>query len=222
MKHEILYSPAFAVARVMLDPGDSIRAESGAMASMSPTVELESKVTGGLGKALGRLLGGESLFQSTYTAKHGPGEVLLAPVGPGDIACIDVVEPTYVTNGAYLAGDISLQMETKASLKGFFAGEGLFMVRMSGHGQLLVGCFGAIHAVRLAHGQPYSVDTGHLVAFTEGMGFELKRASRGLIGSFTSGEGIVAQMTGPGTVWMQTRSPQTFASWLGSMLPGRG
>ncbi|KAA0236978.1 MAG: hypothetical protein EDM74_10685 [Armatimonadetes bacterium] len=43
MNYEILYQPSFAVARMMLEPGDSIRAESGAMVSMSPTITVERR-----------------------------------------------------------------------------------------------------------------------------------------------------------------------------------
>jgi uncharacterized protein (TIGR00266 family) len=222
MKHEILYQPSFAVARVMLDPGDSVRAESGAMVSMSPTVTLESGLQGGIRKAIGRMLGGESAFQTTFTATHGPGEVLLAPSAVGDIAAINLNGSGFmVTSGSFLAGDTGLQIETKANLKGFFAGEGLFMMRVSGNGTLLLSTFGALHAVELMAGQPYIVDSGHIVAFTDTMGFEVRRATKSLIGTITSGEGIVAEITGPGIVYVQTRSPQNFASFIGSLLPNK-
>jgi uncharacterized protein (TIGR00266 family) len=220
MRYELLYQPSFAVARVTLDLGEGVRAESGAMVSMSQTVQISVGSGGGLGKMLGRLLGGESLFQSTFTATTGPGEVVLAPTTPGDIQAIELAGSSMmVTSGCYLAGDTSLEMETAASARGFFSGEGLFLLRVRGAGTLLVSSFGAIHRVDLQPGQPYIVDTGHLVAFTDGMGFQLRKATRSLVGMVTSGEGIVAEMTGPGTVFIQTRTPQGFASWLGSMIP---
>jgi uncharacterized protein (TIGR00266 family) len=220
MRHELLYQPSFAVARILLDPGDGIRAESGAMVSMSPTVTMDSKMSGGIGKAIGRLFGGESMFQTTFTATHGSGEVLLAPPSIGDIVALNLnSEGLMVTSGCYLAGDLSLNIETKASLKGFFAGEGLFIMRVSGSGVLLVSAFGAIHTLQLAPGQPYIVDTGHIVAFSETMNYEVRRAAKSLFGSFTSGEGYVAHFTGPGLLYTQTRSPQGFAPWLGQFMP---
>jgi uncharacterized protein (TIGR00266 family) len=220
MRYELLYQPSFACARILMDPGDGVRAESGAMVSMSPTVTMESKMQGGLGKAIGRLFGGESLFQTTFTATHGAGEVILAPPSIGDIMALNLNnEGVMVTSGCYLAGDLSLDIETKASVKGFFAGEGLFMMRVSGSGALLLSAFGAIHAVQLMAGQPYIVDTGHIVAFSEAMSYEVKRAARSLLGSFTSGEGFVAHFTGPGVLYTQTRSPQGFGPWLGQFIP---
>ena len=215
MKYEILYQPSFSVVRMMLESGESIRAESGAMVSMTANMHLESKGQGGLGKMLGRLVAGESMFQSTFTAQNGPGEVIFAPSSPGDIYALDVSgQPMMVTSGCYLAGDTRLDMQTVGNMKNFFGGESIFMLRIFGQGLLLVSSFGAIHAVQLQAGQQYIVDTGHLVAFSEGMGYNLRKAARGIMGSITSGEGIVAEMTGPGVVYIQTRTPQGFGSWL--------
>jgi len=215
MKYELLYQPSFSVARMMLESGEAVRAESGAMVSMTANMHLESKGQGGLGKMLGRLVAGESMFQSTFTAQNGPGEVIFAPSSPGDIYALDVsAHPMMVTSGCYLAGDTRLEMQTVGNMKNFFGGESIFMLRIFGAGLLLVSSFGAIHAVQLQAGQQYIVDTGHLVAFSEGMGYNLKKAARGILGSMTSGEGIVAEMTGPGVVYIQTRTPQGFGSWL--------
>lgn len=219
MRHEILYQPSYAVAKVTLDQGEAIRAESGAMVGMSPTVQIDSKMQGGLGKALGRLLGGESLFQTTFTATHGPGEVLLAPAGPGDIFNTEPGYGLVVTNGCFLAGDTTLNFETVASFKGFFSGEGLFMMKVSGAGQMLLSSFGAIHAIQLQAGQPYVVDTGHIVAFTAGMGYELRKAAGGILNTLKSGEGIVVNLTGPGVVYLQTRTPASFGSFISRYIP---
>lgn len=221
MKHELLYRPTFSVARVMLDPGETIRAESGAMVSMSPNITIESKAQGGLGKALGRLLTGESFFQTTFTASNGAGEVVLAPSSLGDIISIDIAPgPGYmVTSGCFLACDQSLNIETKVSGRGFFAGEGLFLMRVSGQGNLLVSCFGAVHPVQLQAGQPYVVDTGHIVAFQETMQYSVRTVTRGLMQSWKSGEGFVAEFVGPGIVYIQTRAPQSFGPWLGQYIP---
>lgn len=220
MRYEILHQPSFAVARMLMEPGDSVRAESGAMVSMSPTITMDSKMQGGIGKALGRMFGGESMFQTTFTATNGPGELLLAPSLIGDIVGLNLAgQSLMVTSGCYLAGDTDLQIETKASVKSFFSGEGLFMMRVSGTGLLLLSSFGAIYALDLQPGQPYIVDTGHIVAFTDTMGYDVQRAAKSLWGSFISGEGFVAHFQGPGRLYIQTRSPQGFGSWIGQFVP---
>jgi uncharacterized protein (TIGR00266 family) len=219
MRHEILFQPEFAVVKMMLDAGESIRAESGAMMSMTANMHLDSKISGGLGKMFGRMLTGESAFQTTFTAQNGPGEVILAPGLSGDIIAVDVSQrPMIVTSGAFLAGDVRLDFKTQASMKGFFGGEGLFMTEISGPGLLLLSSYGAILPIELAPGQPYIVDTGHLVAFHAGMGYNLRKATKSLLGTVTSGEGVVAEMVGPGTVYTQTRT----LSALIAMFPARG
>ena len=212
MQYEILYQPEFSVVKIMLEANEQISAESGAMMSMTPNIDVQSKVPGGIGKMIGRMVAGESAFQTTFTAQGGAGEVILAPGFPGDIVAVDASQPLMVTGGAYLAGDINLQMETITSLKGFVGGEGLFMLKIFGQGLLLLGSYGAIHAVQLAPGQSYIVDTGHLVAFTASMGFNIKKAAKGLMSTITSGEGLVAEMTGPGIVYTQTRTVSALAA----------
>ena len=203
----------------MLEAGEEIRAEAGAMMSMSANIELESKGAGGLGKMLGRMVAGESMFQTTFRASNGPGEVILAPGLPGDIKVVDITNhPLIVMSGAYLAGSTTIQHETKASMKGLIGGEGLFLMRMFGQGTLMLSSFGAIHAIELQPGQPYIVDTGHLVAFTDGMGYNIKKAAKGIFSSIASGEGLVAEMTGPGIVYTQTRTPAA----LIALMPARG
>ncbi len=219
MRYELLYQPSFAIARVMLDPGQSIRAEAGAMVSMSPSISLDSKMQGGIGKALGRLLGGESLFQSTFSATTGPGEVLLAPTLPGDILGVEVQGGLMVQSGSFLACDTQLELTTQASGRAFLGGEGLFLLRVTGVGTLLANAFGAIHPVQLMPGQPYIVDSGHIVAFSEGMGYEVRTVNKSLLGSLKSGEGFVVQLTGPGVVYVQTRTPSGFAGWVRQVAP---
>ncbi|HYY98742.1 MAG TPA: TIGR00266 family protein, partial [Pyrinomonadaceae bacterium] len=161
---EILHQPAFALAIVRLGAEQSILAEAGAMVSMSANVELQSQMKGGLMGALKRAVGGESAFVSTFTARGGPGEVTLAPGSPGDIAGIEMSNQLfYVQSSSYLAGDAALTVDTRwGGAKSFFGGEGLFVLQVSGTGLLLVSSFGAIHRKRLAPGERYVVDTGHL------------------------------------------------------------
>ena len=185
----------------------SILAEAGAMVSMSANVELQSQMKGGLVGALKRAVGGESAFVSTFTARGGPGEVTLAPGSPGDIAGIEMSNQLfYVQSSSYLAGDAGLVVDTRwGGAKSFFGGEGLFVLQVSGSGLLLVSSFGAIHRKRLAAGERYVVDTGHLVAWEGTTNYTLRKAAAGFFRSMVSGEGIVAEFTGPGEILIQTR-----------------
>ena len=216
---------AFALAVVNLQAEQSISAEAGAMVSMSGNIDLMSEMKGGVFGALKRAVGGESAFVSTFTAKDGPGEVTLAPGAPGDVAGLEMRGQTFwVQSSSYLAGDVSLQVDTKmGGAKSFFGGEGLFLLQVSGTGLLLLSSFGAIHRKTLAPGERYVVDTGHLVAWEGHMQYSLRKAAKsGLLRSFLSGEGMVAEFNGPGEILIQTRNLAAFAGLLKPFFPTQG
>lgn len=222
--YEVLHQPSFALAVVRLQAEQSIQAESGAMVSMSANVDLQSQMKGGIFGALKRAAGGESAFVSTFTARGGPGEVTFAPGGPGDIAAIEMGNQLFfVQSSSYLAGDAGLTVDTRwGGAKSFFGGEGLFVLQVSGTGLLLLSSFGAIHRKRLGPGEQYVVDTGHLVAWEGTTQYTLRKAAAGFLKSMVSGEGIVAEFTGPGEILIQTRNLAAFAGMLKPFLPTQG
>ena len=221
MEVEILYRPSYSLGVIRLGPNEEVRVESGAMVSMSQGISVQTKAAGGILKSLARsLLAGESFFQNIYRAPAGGGELTVAPALPGDLFVLDLGgESLLVQSGSYVASEAGVNLDTKwGGAKTFFASEGLIMLRASGTGKLLLSSFGAIHEVNLERGQTYTVDTGHLVAFTEGIGFKVRRIG-GLKSTFLSGEGLVVDLTGPGRVLLQTRSTDAFLAWLLPHLP---
>ncbi len=219
--YEVLHQPSFALAVIKLEAEQSIQAEAGAMVSMSANIELQSQMKGGLFGALKRAAGGESAFVSTFTARGSPGEVTLAPGGPGDIAALEMGNQVFfVQSSSYLAGDTGLTVDTRwGGAKSFFGGEGLFVLQVSGSGVLLVSSFGAIHRKRLAAGERYVVDTGHLVAWEGTTQYTLRKAAAGFFRSMVSGEGVVAEFVGPGEILIQTRNLAAFAGLMRPFFP---
>lgn len=221
MQVEIQYRPSYALAVVSLNPDESIQAEAGAMVSMSPGMAIVTEATGGLMGALRRsILGGESFFMNTYRAPDRGGQIALAPVLPGDMAVLELKdEMLMVQSGSYVGSSQGIDVDTKWSgAQTFFAREGLIMLQCSGSGTLVISSYGAIHEMELSAGQSHVIDTGHLVAFTEGMGFNV-RSIGGMKSTLFSGEGLVVDLAGPGKVLMQTRSDDAFLSWLIPRLP---
>jgi uncharacterized protein (TIGR00266 family) len=219
--YEILHQPAFSLAVVQLQPEQSLLAEAGAMVAMSANIELQSQMKGGLLGAIKRAAGGESAFVSTFTARGGVGEVALAPGSPGDIAALELNNQVFfVQSSSYLAGDATLNVDTRwGGAKSFFGGEGLFVLQVSGSGLLLVSSFGAIHRKTLNPGERYVVDTGHLVAWEGTTQYTLRKAAAGFFRSMMSGEGIVAEFSGPGELLIQTRNLEAFAGLLKPFMP---
>ena len=193
------------------------------MVSMSQGVTLETKATGGILRSLARsMFTQESFFQNTYRAPSKGGEITVAPALPGDLFAVELNQETMmVQSGSYVASEMEIDVNTKwGGAKTFFASEGLIMLRASGTGQLLLSSYGAIHEVALAAGEIYTVDTGHLVAFSEEVGFNVRRVG-GVKSTLFSGEGLVVDLTGPGRVLIQTRSADAFLAWLIPRLPER-
>lgn len=223
MDVNILYRPSYSLGVIRLGPNEEVRVEGGAMVSMSQGVAVETKAAGGILKSLARsVLAGESFFQNTFRAPASGGEVTVAPALPGDLFVLELHnESMMVQSGSYVASEMGINLDTKwGGAKTFFASEGWIMLRASGTGKLLLSSFGAIHEVNLDQGETYTVDTGHLVAFTEGIGFKVRRVG-GLKSTIFSGEGLVVDLTGPGRVLLQTRSTDAFLSWLIPQLPKR-
>src|SRR5690606_2454322 len=182
------------------------------------TIETQSA---GLMKGLRRMFGGESFFRNTFHAKDRAGEVLLAQPLCGDLRLLDLTPAGYlIQSSSYVASTPDVSIDTKVGgLRSMFAGEGVFLLEAKGAGQVLVGAFGGIEELRCDGS--IIVDTGHLVAWDAGLSYRVERSASGLLGSLLSGEGLVCRLEGRGRVFIQTRNPMEFGSFLGRLLPGR-
>ena len=222
MEYEILHRPSYALVNLQLTAGESVSAEAGAMVSMSDGIEIETSMRGGLLGGLRRkFLGGESFFINTFSASQS-GEVNFAPSLPGDIYAVELNnEVIFAQSGSFIASTAGIEVDTSwGGAKTFFSGEGLFLLRISGSGTVFLSSYGAIHEIALEAGQSYTVDTGHMVSFAEGVGYNVRRVG-GLKSTFFSGEGLVVELTGPGTITIQSRSTDAFLAWLIPHLPSR-
>jgi uncharacterized protein (TIGR00266 family) len=224
MQVQVRHQPSFTVVRCLLAPGEPVRVEAGAMLATSYGVALESSMQGGLLKGLKRsVLGGESLFVTTYTAPQNGGWVDLAANLPGDATVVTVTpdRPFYITRGCWIANSHGVQIQTQwAGMQSLFGGEGGFVIQAQGQGEVVLGAYGALDALDLAQGEAVTVDSGHLVAYDAGVQTRLRRAVEGRsIQSLKSGEGLVFDFAGPGRVLIQSRNPRALIEWLTRELP---
>jgi uncharacterized protein (TIGR00266 family) len=225
VKYEIKYRPSYALLVVNLEKGETITAESGAMTYMSPAIEVhtrkrEKSLLGSIGL---RIIGGQSFWVNDYTATEGPGEVSFVAAPVGDIEELEVKpgQGYIIQKSAYIAStqDIDLDVKWEGFTKGLF-GQGLFMIRASGNGQLFINTFGAIDTHVLNVGETLIVDNFHLVAFSDSCTYSVKRLG-GLKETLLSGEGLVTHITGPGEVYIQTKNLREFVDWIWTLLEPR-
>ncbi|MFQ5556546.1 MAG: TIGR00266 family protein [Acidimicrobiales bacterium] len=224
MELQVRHNPSFSVARALLGAGESIRAESGAMMAMAADTRLDAKIEGGLVKGLKRsVLGGESLFITTATAGPQGGWIDLAPSLPGDLTVVSIspTTPLLVQKGSFLCAEQGVEIDTKwGGFKSMFGGEGAFLLRASGQGEIVLSTYGALDRFTLQAGQEVVVDSNHMVAFSESVTMQLKKASDTAWKSMKSGEGLVFLFTGPGELMMQSRNPDEIVRYIVANMPG--
>lgn len=229
MKIEVLGKGSFASALIELNPGEQFVSEAGAMFRASSNIDIDvttrSRGKGGIMGGLKRLFAGESFFLSTYeTTNNTAGEVGLAPTHQGEIRAVkmDGSADWLCAGGSYLGSTAGLELDTEfQGFKGFFTGESLFFVTVSGTGVLLVAAFGRIIELDVDEYDELIVDTGHLVAFEETLDYEISKPGRSWLQTFLAGEGVVMKFRGQGKILVQSHNPKEFGNALSPFLPER-
>lgn len=220
MYHKILFQPSEAMIHITLAENEEIQAEAGAMVFMSWNVEIETSTKGGfLGALKKSVLGGESFFTNKFVARKGSGEIGLCAPFPGDIKHFKLQNQTlFIQSGSYVCSSTTVNLDTAwGGAKGFFGGQGLFILKADGNGDIFVNSFGAMFEKEL-NNDAFICDTGHIVAFTDGLNYSVKSVA-GLKSTLFSGEGLVAEFKGTGKLWIQTRNSGSFINWIVSKLP---
>lgn len=216
------FNPSYTIAYCSLAAGEAVFVERGAMAWMSDGLQVSGDLGGSLMKAVVRsAVGRESFLWARYTAEISGAWVAVSPKFPGDICAVELNPgcPLRSETGSLLAASSTVDMSVKVgSATSVLMREGASLIETQGEGTVVLGSYGAIETFELNEGQPLYVDTGHLVAWDSSVAMR-PSTLQGVMNSALSGEGIVAELTGPGRVWLQTRAEQQLSSWL---FPERG
>ena len=207
-----------------LEAGERMITEGGAMAWMSPNMQMETSTNGGLGKAFGRMFSGESIFQNIYTAQGGNGLIAFASSFPGSIRAFEIApgQEMIFQKSAFLAGEGTIQLSAHFNKKfsaGLFGGEGFILQKVSGHGIVFAEFDGHVVEYELQPGQQIVIDSGHLAAMTPSCNMEIKTVP-GVKNALFGGEGIFnTVVTGPGRVWVQTMPISRVAGAIRPYIP---
>lgn len=200
------------------------------MVRRSPQLEMDTRLNAGreagffarlfalMVAFLRRLFGGETMFVNDFHGAQG-GEVVLAPSLSGHIMHrrLGSGSKLFVQTGSYLASTGTIDTKIRwGGLRALFGGEGLVLLECSGDGDLFVNSYGGI--VDVPVNGTFVVDTGHIVAFEGSLDFRVKSIG-GLKSLLFSGEGLVCEFSGQGTVFVQSRNLGALIGWLTPMLP---
>ena len=207
-----------ALLDVQLNSGEKITAESGAMVYIKGDLEIKTRTREGgfLKKLKVTALGGESFFVNDYIAR---GDASIGLTGPplGDIIRIEVKSGSgfIVQSGSYVASTSGIVLDTQwqGFTKGLFGSE-FFMLKATGEGELFLNAYGGIIEKRIEQGENLLLDNYHLVALSESAGYRVIKVG-GMKTTILGGEGLATEVSGPATVYFQTKNIREFIDLLG-------
>ena len=223
MQYEI-QGDTLPVVICSLEQGEAMITERGSMAWMSPNMKMDTTSGGGLGKAFGRMLSGDSIFQNTYTAQNGPGLIAFASSFPGSIQAFTVArgQEYILQKKAFLAAETGVELSVHFQKKagaGLFGGEGFILQRVAGQGVVFAEFDGHVVEYELAAVRQMVIDSGYLAAMSASCQIDIQ-AVPGLKNMMLGGEGLFnTVLTGPGHIWLQTMPISSVAGALRPYFP---
>lgn len=226
MRYQVIGDTMPAVEVVFDRPGETMYTQSGGMAWMSEGVSMDSNMRGGLGKNIGRMFSGESLFMATYRAERPGAMIAFASTVAGEVLPVDIgaCGGMICQKGAFLCAEETVNLSvalTKKLSAGFFGGEGFILQDISGSGMVFLEIDGNKVEKQLAPGEVIKVDTGNVVAFEKSIKYEVETV-KGIKNIFFGGEGLfLTKLTGPGRVVLQTQNFNEFAGRIARLIPGK-
>jgi uncharacterized protein (TIGR00266 family) len=226
MQHKIS-GTVMETVDIHLNQGESIYTESGGMAWMRGSFDMETNTKGGLGAGLGRMLAGESLFLTTYTCKSTDGVITFTPEFPGKIIPVELGENQSLIcqKDAFMCAQETVKLEMHFRKKlgvGLFGGEGFILQKITGPGTAFVEIPGEVRLIELKAGENIKVDPGHIAMFEPAVDYDIT-AVKGIKNVLFSGEGLfLATLSGPGKVWLQSLPLRNLAMKLSRYMPAKG
>lgn len=208
-----------------LNAGESMFTQSGGMIWQTQGIKMSTNARGGLGRSLGRMFTGESIFMANYTAEAPGARIAFGATVPGSIVPVNISQGGLICQkGAFLCAEQTVDLKavfTKKFMSGLFGGEGFILQQLFGNGMAFLEVDGDMVERVLAPGEILKVDTGNVVAFEPTVQYEIETV-KGLGNIFFGGEGLfLTRLVGPGKVILQTQNFNDFAGKILSLAPKR-
>lgn len=218
MKYEII-GGSFPAVNMVLDNGETVVTQSGAMAWSDTSVEMSTNAEGGLLKSMGRMFSGASLMFVRHTALEANSRITFSASFPGTIKefVVDENHEYIAQKSAFLVAEEGVNVDAtinKHFWSGLLGGEGFVLQKFTGNGILLAEIDGSVVEVDLKEGESIKIETGHVALFEAGVQYNVESV-KGFKNVFFGGQGLfLTTLTGPGKVWLQTLTAQDMAHKL--------
>lgn len=191
MEIKIGNKPSYAIAKIELTRKEKLNAETNALVSMTTGIKIEAPKNNE-----------ENLSINMFEALNDYEELILAPALIGDMENIYIDGTFYLQSKSYVASEKNITIDTQwDKAKDFFSKDDVSLVKVSGKGELIFSSYGAIYKRTIGEGERYVVDTGHIIGFSDSINYAVK-----YIGGIKRGKGFVAELEGPGEIFIQTRN----------------
>lgn len=219
------------VLEITLDAGEQVIAEGGDVAWLTPGFDIQTSTAfgsggkGGFLSGLKRMVGGGQLFLTQYTASSTGGFVAFATHLPGTIRelTIDPSDSFMVQAGSFMAStahvEVSVGLQTKLGA-GLLGGAGVVFQKLAGNGTAWVQLAGEIVEYELKAGESLLIHPGHLALYRAEMQLEFATI-KGVKNKFFGDSLFLAQLHGPGHVWLQSMTPAKLAAAIEPYLPDK-
>lgn len=234
MQIDVQHRPAYALATVLLETGEAVIAEGGAMVSKDTHITIATSATspeprppryGCLPwflRSFGDLFSNRKVYQNRFEAASYPGAVTFAPKAAGDVVVheLDEGDGLVMQSTAFLCSAASIGIDNEwGGVDKFLTSGGMFMVRATGEGLIAFSSFGYIR--ELLVDTSIIVDAGHVVAFEDTLGFSVRRFTNAPLQRLFGGEDYVVEFRGEGRLWIQSHNPKAYGQVIGPMLSRR-
>jgi uncharacterized protein (TIGR00266 family) len=210
---------------IELEQSEQVYSQTHALAWMNDRISMDTHTGGGLMAGIMRGLSGGSLFITDFTAE-GKGEIAFAPRFPGTIMARTLAadESLICRRETFLCAEKSVELEVVWQYRlgvGIFGGMGLVLQRVTGPGTVWLDLSGEVVHRTLGEDDRLLVHVGHVGVHEPSVAIDLQVIS-GFRNIVFGGDGLfLAELRGPGDIWLQSMPIINLAEEIARHLPGR-
>lgn len=217
MKYEIINKNS-PYLKFTLDNGEAILAEPGTMFYLTSKIEFEISNSTEVDSLQSGISSFDLVEKTKFKSNASNEEIAISPKSIGSsILDLELKNTVIYCDGlSYLASGSDFEFKIQGSMKSVFLGNGLFLQKISGSGNVFLEVYGSIIDREIKDGEYLIVDYGHLVAFESTLDFKLLKPKKGTVNSTSIGEWIVIKFSGPGKIWLQSRNRSENADMIKS------